>query len=156
MCNTDAQAAVQCLSDAMRGEIRNLGVNVITLHLGAVSTPMSSGEKDINTLVDGETSGYYPNWAMIYQKINKGYNEVVAKAPQPSAAAKTIGNALLAKTPPTRLYAGYMSGFVRYVIPFLPVSVVDNMFYKAQFVAEVVAPGGTGGDTKTVEDKKND
>ncbi|RSH77574.1 uncharacterized protein EHS24_003134 [Apiotrichum porosum] len=133
-----SKAAIQGLSGALRLEMYSLNVRVMTLELGVVRTAMSAGEK-LGDIMRSPTSGYYDNFDEIFKQVEATMADLLTSAPTAAAVASQIADAVKA-SPPPKLWLGEMSAAFRFIVPLLPVRLLDHLWWKPQGVDKVKAP----------------
>lgn len=96
--------AVEAMSDALRFEVANLGIQVVVIEPGVIKTPF--GDTAINTV--GHSEDEDDPYALFNQdlmlRINSAYNGPISRmaASPPVSVAKVVERALKASRPRTR------------------------------------------------------
>lgn len=138
------QAALHALTEAMSYELANMGIHTITVKLGATRSAMTSNAKPFDTRrSDPAANGaaHLPYWSEIYKKAEITFAEqVYSKAELPANVARSIGDAVTAKSPPQDLWAGMGSSIFRYIWPMLPVYVRGKLWASMTAVDMVRRP----------------
>ena len=113
--------ALEALSDSMRNEVREFGIDVIVVEPGATKSEWGNIATDSLIKVSGHTA--YKDLAI---KTNKVFSQLSGNIAEPIVIAKLIKKGIEAKNPKTRYHAGYMAGPVLFLRKLLP----DKLFYK--------------------------
>lgn len=96
--------AIEGLSDCLRNEVRQFGIDVIVIEPGGTKSEMTEiGASDMMR-VSGQT--VYKKFA---NSINKMYSEMAKNAVEPIVIAKLIKTGIEAKNPKTRYIGGAMA-----------------------------------------------
>lgn len=96
--------AIEGLSDCLRNEVREFGIDVIVIEPGGTKSEMTEiGASDMMR-VSGQT--VYKNLA---NSINKMYSETAKNSAEPIVIAKIIKTGIEAKNPKTRYIGGAMA-----------------------------------------------
>ena len=125
--------AVEAISDAMRWEVRNFGVDVILIEPGGVKTPIWG--KSTET-ADGIMEAAPSDVQELYGKLIDGVRARTQKIARetgsdPSAVAEAIGTALTADKPRTRYLVGSDAKLRARMAKVLPDRVMDRMILRA-------------------------
>lgn len=101
-----SKAALHSYSDALRWEVKGLGLNVTTGYFGSIPTPMAALQKPF-PLTKSDKDPYYPNYEEIRAEQIKQLAEFGKSSPNASRVAKDVMNTVEGKkNPPARVYAG--------------------------------------------------
>lgn len=113
--------AIEGLSDSLRNEIRQFGVDVIVIEPGGTKSEMTAlGSKDLMR-VSGNTV-----YKELANSLNKMYTDMEKNAVEPIVIAKLIKKGIEAKYPKTR----YIGGAMAKPMLFLRKILSDKMFDK--------------------------
>lgn len=115
--------AVEGLSDCLRMELKQFGIDVVVVQPGAILTEWAPIAMENLKKVPGNTA--YKDLAMKHIKSLER-NAAGKAASHPIVIAKTIEEAILSKKPKTRYAAGSMAAMVL----FLRKTLSDNLFDK--------------------------
>lgn len=114
--------AIEGLSDSLRNEVRQFGIDVIVIEPGGTKSEMTEiGASDMMK-VSGQSS--YKNLA---NSINKMYSEMVKKSVDPIVIAKLIRTGIEAKNPKTRYIGGAMAKPMLFMRKLLSDKLFDKM-----------------------------
>ncbi|WOO79829.1 NADPH-dependent 1-acyldihydroxyacetone phosphate reductase [Vanrija pseudolonga] len=119
------KAALQIMSDVLRREVKSLHIRVITLELYGVQTAMADGHKTFD-ITRATLSGFYDT-PTVKEKANTLFSERMANNPTSPQVAKQLADAILASSPPLKMWAGGEALPGRFVMPALPVWVMDSI-----------------------------
>ncbi len=106
--------AIEGLSDSLRNEVKQFGIDVVVIEPGGVKSEWAGIAFNNMTKVSGNTA--YKNMA---DKMYNAFDGTVEKNMEPIAIAKLIYQAITAKNPRTRYAAGYLAKptlFFRWVL----------------------------------------
>ncbi|KAL1409439.1 hypothetical protein Q8F55_003422 [Vanrija albida] len=120
-----SKAALQILSDVLRRELKSKHIRVVTLELYGVKTAMADGHKTFD-ITRAELSGFYDTESVKTQ-ANDIFSARMENNPTSAAVAKQLADAVEAHNPPLKMWAGGEALPGRFVIPALPVWVMDNI-----------------------------
>ena len=113
--------AVEGLSDSLRLEVKQFGVDVILIEPGGVKTEWGGIAGESMQKVSGNTA-----YKKIVQSAMKMFTRAKKNAAEPSLIAELIKKTITVKKPKARYSAGYLSG----VILFMKKWLSDSMFDK--------------------------
>jgi NAD(P)-dependent dehydrogenase (short-subunit alcohol dehydrogenase family) len=123
-----AKFALEAMSDALRREVRHLGVEVVVLEPGAIATPIwQKGIAAATTLQSAMTDEQRRR----YSKINAGAlqraREAAANGVPPDQVAQVITHAITVPRPRTRYLVGRDAKITARLVALLPDRVLDRM-----------------------------
>ena len=98
--------AIEGLSDCLRGEVAQFGIDVVVIEPGAIKTDF--GDVLADRLWDKYTKGPYADFISTYKKALKKFNQP-GQSSDPSVITDIARKAILAKKPKTRYHAGKFS-----------------------------------------------
>jgi short-subunit dehydrogenase len=102
--------AVEGLSDSLRMEIKQFGIDVIVIEPGAVKSEWGDiAMKSLKELSAGKA------YSVLAEKINGLSDKLKPKNAEPEVIAKLILKAITADKPKTRYHAGYMAGAILFM-----------------------------------------
>jgi short-subunit dehydrogenase len=114
--------AVEGLSDSLRLEVKQFGIDVIVIEPGGIKTEWGDIAFDSMKKVSGNTA---------YKGIVQSMQAIVGKsdknASDPSIIANLIAKAIAQKKPKARYSAGYMSGITLFMKKWLSDAMFDKM-----------------------------
>jgi len=113
--------AVEGLSDSLRLEVKQFGIDVILIEPGGVKTEWGGIAGESMQKVSGNTA-----YKKIVQSAMKMFTRAKKNAAEPSLIAELIKKTITVKKPKARYSAGYLSG----VILFMKKWLSDSMFDK--------------------------
>ena len=113
--------AVEGLSDSLRLEVKQFGIDVILIEPGGVKTEWGGIAGESMQKVSGNTA-----YKKIVQSAMKMFARAEKNAAEPSLIAELIKKTITVKNPKARYSAGYLSG----VILFMKKWLSDSMFDK--------------------------
>lgn len=113
--------AVEALSDSLRMEVRQFGINVVVIEPGAVKSEWGDiAMESLRKISAGKA------YSILAEKIAGMSQKLKPKNEDPEVIAKLILKAISTKNPKTRYHAGYLSG----TILFLKRVLTDKQFDK--------------------------
>ncbi len=113
--------AIEGLSDSLRNEVRQFGIDVIVIEPGGTKSEMVEiGSKDLMR-VSGETA-----YGKLAQSLDRAYAAIEKSASEPIVIARLIRKGIETKRPKTR----YMGGSSAKVMLFLRSILPDKLFDK--------------------------
>jgi short-subunit dehydrogenase len=114
--------AIEALSDSLRNEVGQFGIDVVVIEPGAVKSEW--GDIAMDHLQNVSGNGAYRKLVSSLLKMNK---DMENKLSEPQVISKLVYSAIAAKKPKTRYIGGHMAKpfmFMRWLLP-------DSMFDKA-------------------------
>jgi NAD(P)-dependent dehydrogenase (short-subunit alcohol dehydrogenase family) len=125
--------AVEALSDALRFEVRNFGVDVVVIEPGPIKTRFGdTAVASIDGLV-GRDSPYAKFNTVLAQRIKEAYDGPMARfAAEPEAVARVVERAITASRPKTRYPVTFAARFLMCLRRWLPDRGFDA-FLRTQF-----------------------
>jgi short-subunit dehydrogenase len=106
--------ALEGLSDALRNEVKQFGIDVIVIEPGGIKSEWGGIAFDSLTKVSGNTA-----YKAMSDKFAAAFKNTMDKNPEPTIIAELIRKAIETKKPKTRYSAGYMAAptlFLRKVL----------------------------------------
>ncbi|MBY0247004.1 MAG: SDR family oxidoreductase [Nitrospiraceae bacterium] len=120
--------ALEAITDALRLEVRQWGIEVSIVEPGAIATPIWDKSGKGATDLEAATT---PELRMLYAGVIAGVRKVVAEAANraiaPDAVAKAVEHALTAARPKTRYLVGADAKFRALMVKLLPDRVSDTV-----------------------------
>jgi short-subunit dehydrogenase len=113
--------ALEALSDALRNEVKQFGIDVVVIEPGGVKSEWGSIAMD--NLLKKSSDGVY---APLAKKFADAITDGEAKGADPMVIVKLVREAINAKQPKTRYSGGYMAAVVLFMRKILS----DRMFDK--------------------------
>lgn len=114
--------ALEALSDALRNEVKQFGINVVVIEPGGIKSEWSGIAADNLLKVSGE--GPYASMAKKF--INMLTQSMEAKIPGPMVIVNLVRKAIAAKNPKIRYHGGHMASLMLFLRKLLS----DNAFDK--------------------------
>lgn len=96
--------AIEALSDAMRLEVKQFGIDVIVIEPGGTKSEWGDIAVESLMRVSGKTA-----YAGLVTAFQKTFKQMAGNVPGPIVIAKLIKNSIEAKNPKTRYIGGYMA-----------------------------------------------
>ncbi|MDE1190807.1 MAG: oxidoreductase [Arachidicoccus sp.] len=118
--------ALEALSDSLRNEVKQFGIDVIVIEPGGIKTEWGGIAAESAARVSGHTA--YREMVSKFLNSFKKINE--SKVPEPVLIAKLIRQSIEATTPKTRYSAGYMARQVLWGRKFLSDKAMDKIIAK--------------------------
>jgi len=114
--------ALEALSDSMRNEVKQFGINVVVIEPGGVQSEWGSIATDHLQKVSGGT---------VYRPLVDGFMKLAAgaenKGADPMVIVKLIRQAIEAKKPKTRYSGGYMAGVILFMRKIFSDKMLDSI-----------------------------
>ena len=123
--------ALEALSDSLRNEVKQFGIDVIVIEPGGVQTEWGGIAEDRLLKVSGNT--VYSPMAHQFVKLGK---DAAEKGAAPIVIAKLVLQAITARKPKTRYAAGYMAGIMLFMNKIFSDKMMDGVV-RSQFKAAV-------------------
>jgi len=96
--------AIEALSDAMRLEVKQFGINVIVIEPGGTKSEWGDIAVESLMRVSGKTA-----YGGLVTAFQKAFKQMEGNVPEPIVIAKLIKESIEAKNPKTRYVGGYMA-----------------------------------------------
>jgi len=96
--------AIEALSDAMRLEVKQFGINVIVIQPGGTKSEWGDIAVESLMRVSGKTA-----YAGLVAAFEKSFKKLAGNVPEPIVIAELIKKSIEAKNPKTRYAGGYMA-----------------------------------------------
>ena len=116
--------AVEGLSDSLRNEVKQIGIDVVVIEPGGIQTEWS--DIAMKNLAEASTNSAYANLAKSAAKFSSGLDETQSKIPKPIIIAQLIQKIIETRKPKAR----YAKGFMAKPILFFKWLLSDKMFDK--------------------------
>jgi 1-acylglycerone phosphate reductase len=113
-----SKAALDQISDAMRMELRSIGVSVVILSTAGVRTKMLEN-RDPMDVPEGSIFAHHK------ADVEKIRNEEQPVGVEPMRFAETVVDRLLKSSKPTNIWAGESAFLAWFMLTFFPTSIVD-------------------------------
>ena len=114
--------AIEALSDALRMEVKQFGIDVIVIEPGGIKSEWSGIAYESLLKISGHTA---------YKKMVEGartvFTETVDRNPEPIVIAKLIRKGIEAKNPKTRYSGGYLAKPALFMSRFFPDKLKDKI-----------------------------
>jgi len=114
--------ALEALSDSLRNEVKQFGVDVVVIEPGGVKSEWSGIAAD--NLVKTSGSTFYSS---LVQTFNGAFRSTEAKNAEPIVIVNLIRKAITAAKPKTRYSGGYMAAAALFMRKILPDRAFDKM-----------------------------
>ncbi len=114
--------ALEALSDALRNEVKQFGIDVVVIEPGGIESEWSGIAMDNLMKVSGDT--VYGGMA---KKLSGSIRDVEGKVPGPEVITKLVKDAIYARQPKTRYSGGYMAGPLLFMRKLLSDRMLDKM-----------------------------
>lgn len=114
--------ALEALSDSMRNEVREFGIDVIVIEPGAIKSEWGNIAFDSLIKVSGNTA--YKDLAA---KTHKAFTQLSDNISEPIVIAKLIKKGIEAKNPKTRYSGGYMASQILFLKKVLSDKLMDKV-----------------------------
>lgn len=119
--------ALEALSDSLRNEVKQFGIDVIVIEPGGIKSEWSGIAEENAMKVSGK--GVYKPMVEKFATMSARVNP---NTPGPELIAQVIKKAIEAKNPQTRYHAGYLAGPMIYMRKILSDKMIDRVI-KSQF-----------------------
>ena len=115
--------ALEALSDSMRIEVKQFGIDVIVIEPGGVKSEWSGIAMDNAMKVSGNTE-----YAEMAKKFTDAGRKMEDKGAEPIVIARLIERAIKSKSPKTRYSGGFMAAPLLLMKKLLPDRLMDRLF----------------------------
>jgi short-subunit dehydrogenase len=115
--------ALEALSDSLRNEVKQFGIDVIVIEPGGVKSEWGGISVDNLQRISGKTA-YGP----MVQSFLKAFAKTEPKSADPIVIVNMVRKAIEAKHPETRYRGGYMASLVLLMRKLLPDRILDKVF----------------------------
>ncbi len=120
--------ALEAISDAMRGELRNSGVKVALVEPGPIATPIWRKSRNaVDELTAAAVSNLFSFYADDFDAVRRTTEQAAARALPVQRAVATVMRALTARRPKARYTVGLQSRILIGLIKFLPDRLRDRL-----------------------------
>ena len=124
--------ALEAVSDALRREVEPLGVKVVVVEPGAVTTEMlgrvaGTGER----IISGMTTGQRGRYATLMHAVISQAQAAVPKAVPAEEAGRVIAEAITSKRPRTRYTVGRDAAIIVRLVRFLSDRMLDSLLARS-------------------------
>jgi NAD(P)-dependent dehydrogenase (short-subunit alcohol dehydrogenase family) len=120
--------ALEAVSDALRREVRHLGVAVVVVEPGAIATPIwEKGLATAKDLTDRMTAEQRERYRQVNAAANRRAQQASRDGVPPEQVARVITTAATARRPRTRYLVGRDARITARLVAPLPDRVVDRM-----------------------------
>jgi NAD(P)-dependent dehydrogenase (short-subunit alcohol dehydrogenase family) len=128
---SSSKFALEAMTDALRRELKNSGVKVMSINPGSVRTPIWNKGDAWKKASESQSS---PDRMEVYAQSLKIFHERVKEsaenAPEPHETVKTICRALDSQNPKTRYFVGRKTKFKAFLARHLPDKAMDYFIGK--------------------------
>lgn len=114
--------ALEAISDALRNEVKQFGIDVVVIEPGGIESEWSNIAKDNLVKVSGDTV-----YSAMAGKLAGSLRDVEGKVPGPQVITKLVKKAIYSKQPKTRYSGGYMAGPLLFMRKILSDRMLDKM-----------------------------
>jgi len=114
--------ALEALSDTLRNEVKQFGIDVVVIEPGGIESEWSGIAMDNLLKVSGGTV-----YSTMAKKLAGSLRDVNGKVPGPEAITRLIKEAIYAKQPKTRYSGGYLAGPLLFIRKILSDRMLDKM-----------------------------
>jgi len=115
--------ALEALSDCLRNEVEQFGIDVVVIEPGGVKTEW--GQIAVDNLI--KTSGDSPLYGPLAKKLANMLASIEEKVPEPIVIVELVKKAIAAKKPKTRYVGGYMAKLALFMRKILPDRAFDKV-----------------------------
>lgn len=121
-----SKRAVEGLSDALRREVRPMGVRVVVIHPGQTATPIySKSETKTEQMFESTGVGTEDSYYRVLRRIQGLMQSRSGLRGSPERVAKCVHNALQAKSPRPIYFIGWDARVAKLVDCWVPKQIVD-------------------------------
>ena len=136
--------ALEAVSDSLRREVEPLGVKVIVIEPGAVTTEMLSrvtatGERIVSAMSAGQQGRY----ATLMRSIMSQAKAAIPKGVPAEEAGRVVADAVTSTNPRTRYTVGRDAAIIVRLVRFLPDRVLDSLLARSLTPHRPEAPPAT-------------
>ena len=114
--------AIEGLSDSLRNEVKQFGIDVIVIEPGGIKSEWGGIALDSLIKTSGNTA-----YKALADKFSNAFKQTDNKNPEPIIIAELIKKAIEAKKPKARYSAGYMAAPALFIARFFPDGLKDKV-----------------------------
>lgn len=114
--------ALEALSDTLRNEVKQFGIDVVVIEPGGIQSEWSGIANDNLVKVSGNTV-----YGEMAKKLAGSLRDVETKVPGPEVITKLVKESINTKQPKTRYSGGYMAGPLLFMRKLLSDRMLDKM-----------------------------
>lgn len=120
--------AVEAMSDALRMELRQFGIEVVVIEPGYIDTGFTSTTLGLLDQYTGDEASPYAAALAIADDVDE--SKVSRFAVKPRVISKAIERAIVRRRPPARIVAPWINSFGPWMRALLPTRILDWVFRK--------------------------
>ncbi|OXB35668.1 acylglycerone-phosphate reductase [Cryptococcus neoformans] len=132
-----SKAALECMTEVLRSEMKPLGVQVINCHIGTVNTDMYFNQKIFDTKSPNPTP-YYPNFSTIADNMTKDSQKAESIIMKADTAGQDIAKVIDKVHPPGFIRAGSYGALFDWAAAIFDFIGLKNWFWGRQFYTHLV------------------
>ena len=114
--------ALEALSDSLRNEVAQFGIDVVVIEPGGVKSEWSGIAISNLRKISGQTA-----YQSLVNRFAEGFKKADAKSTEPGVIVDLVKKAIEAKKPKTRYSGGYMAKLLLFMRKVLPDRIFDKM-----------------------------
>ena len=123
--------AMEAVSDALRREIADLGVKVVVIEPGAISTEMTGrGVANTNRMIADWTVEQHERYDALMNAIIKQAETFTSEGLPATKAASVVGHAITTRNPPTRYTVGRDAALIVRLARLMPDKMLDGLLHR--------------------------